>query len=136
MFQGELVVQEARNGHGEWTLTSPLTYQGKYDEWVVPSGFSTDFASVPRFLWWLFPPYGRHTKAAVVHDYLYAERPLALYASRGKRGVPGYHTITRVDADGLFRRMMRELGVPAWRRWAMYLGVRLGGWVVWRRRRA
>ena len=35
---------------------------------VVP--FRTDLASVPRFLSWLFPRYGKYTKAAVIHDYL------------------------------------------------------------------
>lgn len=36
----------------------------------VPDGFVTDGASVPRALWWLFPPTGRYFLAAVVHDYL------------------------------------------------------------------
>ncbi len=37
---------------------------------VVPSGFCTDLASVPWFFWWLVASYGRHTRAALVHDTL------------------------------------------------------------------
>lgn len=36
----------------------------------VPVGFSTDLASVPRLLWSIFPPLGKYSKAAVIHDYL------------------------------------------------------------------
>ena len=39
---------------------------------TVPIHFKTDFASTPRFLWAFFPPYGKYTEAAVLHDYLYA----------------------------------------------------------------
>lgn len=38
---------------------------------VVPAGFVTDFASVPRWLWSIFPPHGRYSPAAVFHDWLY-----------------------------------------------------------------
>ena len=38
----------------------------------VPKGFVTDFASVPRIFWWLFPRTGLHSRAAIVHDYMYA----------------------------------------------------------------
>ncbi|WP_414689961.1 DUF1353 domain-containing protein [Nocardioides sp.] len=30
------------------------------------------------------------------------------------------------DADGIFRRVLRKLGVGPVRRWVMYLGVRIG----------
>jgi hypothetical protein len=34
--------------------------------------------------------------------------------------------ISRIDADGIFRQAMRELGVPFLRRWIMWAAVRLG----------
>lgn len=37
---------------------------------TVPKGYRTDFASVPRFFWRLYPPVGRYCQAAVLHDYL------------------------------------------------------------------
>lgn len=82
----------------------------------VPAGFETDFASVPRWLWWLMPPLGRYSRAALVHDYLYQH----------------HDAMSRFLADALFRELMFHLGVPAWKRLAMYWGVRLFGWLYWR----
>ncbi|ADJ61757.1 DUF1353 domain-containing protein [Herbaspirillum seropedicae] len=76
----------------------------------VPAGTITDLASVPRCLWAVFPPHGRYAKAAIVHDYLYES------AIGSKR-----------EADRIFLEAMVVLGVPGWRRWVMYLAVRLFG---------
>lgn len=73
----------------------------------VPEGFVTDFASVPRIFWPIFPPAGRYCEAAVIHDYLCASG-----------------TCSRFLADSLFRECMCQLGVPLWKRWLMYYGVR------------
>ncbi len=91
-----------------WLLLHALHYQGKVDSFVVPAGFRTDFASVPHALTWLVPRTGKHNRAAVLHDYLTRNPQL----------------VTRKDADGIFRRVLRELGVPPFRRWLMYYGVR------------
>jgi hypothetical protein len=83
----------------------------------VPAGFVTDFASVPGLFTWLVPRYGRFTKAAILHDFLCDE------AKEGR--------FIRSQADGIFRRVMRELGVGFIRRWVMWAAVRLGsGWGV------
>lgn len=51
-------------------LTSPLIYSGNGFNIIVPSGFYTDFASVPRSpLTYKF--FGKFNQEAVVHDYLY-----------------------------------------------------------------
>lgn len=53
-------------------LTQDLEYEtsdGKI--FIVPKGFQTDFASIPRILWWLIAPIGKHTLPSVLHDYLY-----------------------------------------------------------------
>ncbi len=93
-----------------WRLIEPLVYEGTYQEFVVPESFVTDFASVPRLFIWLVPPYGLYTKAAVLHDYLLQSR-----------------IVSRSDADGIFRRAMRELGVSFLRRWMMWAAVRIQG---------
>lgn len=93
-----------------WLLLAPLTYQGKYETFVIPAGFRTDFASVPHALTWLVPRTGIFNRAAVLHDHLCRHpRPVSLK-----------------DADGIFRRVLRELGVGPVRRWIMYAGVRIG----------
>jgi hypothetical protein len=95
----------------QWELVAPLDYEGQQDSYAVPVGQTTDFASVPRIFAWFIPPYGRYTKAAILHDYLWR-----VLAAEGK--------MEWIDADGLLRRAMRELGVPFLQRWIMWAAVR------------
>ena len=64
-----------------WRLVEPFIYYTDVPPYrtaiAVPAGTITDLASVPRILWVIFPPNGRYAKAAIVHDYLYAQ---ALYS--------------------------------------------------------
>lgn len=41
---------------------------------LIPKGYVWDLASVPRFLWWLFPPDSDSELAFLIHDYLYENR--------------------------------------------------------------
>jgi hypothetical protein len=104
-----------------WALVDELVYQGSWERFVVPAGFRTDFASVPRVVTWLVPRFGAYTLAAILHDWL---------CSEGIRS----GTVTSRDADGIFRRVMRESGVPVLRRWLMWAGVRWGALTDERRR--
>lgn len=116
-FTGDVVVRELSDADGSrWQLQEPLAYAGKRETFVVPAGFTTDFASVPQALTWLVPRYGRYTKAAILHDYLWG---------RCRTGQFDW-----ADADGLLRRSMRELDVPFLRRWLMWGAVRLAAIVT------
>ena len=84
----------------------------------VPRGFITDFASVPRLFWNVIPPYGKHGKAAVVHDYLY-----------GTNGLYGRYSRARCDA--IFLEAMAVLGVGVIRRQIMFRAVRAFGFTAW-----
>ncbi|KKM14540.1 hypothetical protein LCGC14_1705090 [marine sediment metagenome] len=84
----------------------------------VFKGFQTDFASVPRIFWWLFPPDGLYTQAAVLHDFLYLKQ---IY--------------TRKRSDYIFYEAMGVLGVPKWKRWTMWASVRSVAWLCWNKRR-
>lgn len=106
-FTSSLVVEEIDGKF--WKVREPLTYQGADEEFEVPPGFRTDFASVPRPLIWLIPRYGVYTRAAILHDYL----------RRMDR-------VGAADADGIFRRTLRECDVSRPRRWMMWAAVRLG----------
>lgn len=108
-FHSELFIKEA--GDNDWQLTAPLRYSASRQSFEIPAEATTDFASVPVLFQWLIPRSGRYTKAAVLHDFLW--RTPGIGVSRG-------------DADGIFRRCMRELKVPFLRRWLMWAGVRLG----------
>jgi hypothetical protein len=105
-----------------WALVDPLAYQGNWERFVVPAGFRTDFATVPRPVVWLVPRFGSYTLAAILHDWLCTE---------GIRS----GAVTSREADGLFRRVMRESGVPVLRRWLMWCGVRWGALATEQRRR-
>jgi hypothetical protein len=83
---------------------------------TVPAGFPTDQASVPPIFWPIFPPAGKWSRASVIHDYL------CTLSRLGK--------CSRFLADAIFREGMHRLGVPAWRRVAMYYGCRFWG-VFW-----
>jgi hypothetical protein len=109
-----------------WSLVDDLVYRGRWQRFVVPAGFRTDFATVPRVVTWLVPRFGAYTLAAILHDWLCTE---------GIRS----GAVTSREADGIFRRVMRESGVPVLRRWLMWTGVRWGaltdplrrpGWLI------
>ncbi|GEM_PF-1995037 len=74
-------------------------------KWIVPASDVTDLASVPQFLTWLVPRYGRHTLAALLHDHL-QDQPISSAA-----------------ADLVFLRAMGDTGVPLVRRWVMWAAV-------------
>jgi len=97
-----------------WMLMKGFTYTGKDKDrpFTVPDGQTTDFASVPRVFIWFIPRYGRYTLPAILHDHLWRSE------------VP--KNIDRIDADGLLRRAMRELGVPFLKRWVIWSAVRWG----------
>lgn len=85
---------------------------------VVPAGFESDGASVPRFLWDSVTPAvdPRSIRAAIVHDYLYRNTP------------KGW---TRKMADDLFYDLLREDGLGWWASQNAYWGVRLFGASSW-----
>jgi len=96
----------------DWELVAPLAYQGQVDHWVIPSGYRTDFASVPWFVQWFVPRTGVWTLAAVLHDWLITD------------GIPA-GLVTSRQTDGVFRRVLREEGVGPVRRWSMWAAVRV-----------
>lgn len=106
-------------GDTSFVLEDDLCYEGSEDGWTVPAGFETDFATVPRIIQWLIPTYGKYTLAAILHDYFCVE--LSRAHRQGREPF-----ITSSNTDGVFRRTMRELGVPFAQRWLIWTGVRWG----------
>lgn len=101
-----------------WVVEIPFRYYIGPDESSfidVPDGTLTDFASVPRILWPIVSPDGKHTQAAVLHDYLYKS-----------------HIKSRKEADEIFLEAMAVLGVPAVLRQIMFWSVRLFGLKAWK----
>ena len=123
-FSADAIVLVKEIDDKNWEVKSPFTYTGERETFPIDIGATTDFASVPRIFVWFLPRYGRYTLAAIVHDYLWRYR-----ASTG--------AMSYIDADGTFRRAMRELGVSFLKRWIMWAAVRWGalikpgGWRGW-----
>lgn len=104
----------------DYVLAEDFYFPAAVEEWdvvvhVMP-GFRTDGASIPRPLWPLFgSPYDPDVVAAAIgHDAMY----------RGR-------IVPRRDADAAFRALMAESGVPLRRRLALWIGVRLFGWITY-----
>src|SRR5688572_12742778 len=89
-FRSDLIVK-VYNGGGEYELVQPLVYHSELaGTIVVPAGFHTDFASIPKFLPITKAFLGeRGRKAAVIHDYLY------------RNGIG-----TREQADAIFKEAL------------------------------
>lgn len=112
-----------------WKVDAPFRYdvgaENSGESIIVPAGTSTDFASIPRLFWRILPPTGQYGKAAVVHDYLYQNCGL-IEESAGHIRI-----YTRDRCDQIFLEAMTVLGVPKWKRQAMYWAVRSAGFVAW-----
>ncbi len=100
-------------------LTAPISWtpnsgQEAYGAVTVPTGFVTDFASIPRIFWSALRPDGEYAYAAVVHDYLYWTQ-----------------TRSRDEADHILKMAMEDFKVGALTVGAIYGAVRVGGQVAW-----
>jgi len=82
--------------------------------WFLPSWVGIIFMVV-ILLALLITPFGKHTKGAVLHDFIYQT-----------------HIKTRKEADEIFKEAMMVAGTPGWKAQLMYLGVRAFGFLSWK----
>lgn len=108
------------------------------ENWIiVKDGFRWDGASVPKIFWnWGFKTDGKHRAAALIHDFIYVNKgklPQGSMISKYKNQTAQnqYGSFSRVDADRLFGRMMKEAGVSKLRRNLMWFAVSSFGWIYW-----
>lgn len=110
----------------EWVLLENWTVEYNGVTYVVPEGFVTDGATIPKFLW---PIFGTPTDiprlyVALLHDYLYTIGPKQDPNPRGQ---------LRQQADQLYLDFNIQLGEPKTRTKIEYRFIRwFGGkhWVV------
>lgn len=112
----KLISGSAASGRGLWELTAPLIYNSDLTNEVieVPVGFQTDFCSVPRVPIAFLLLGDTASEAACVHDWLYSIESNAL-------------NIDRATSDAILREAAYATGVPLWRCYALYWGVRMFG---------
>lgn len=103
-----------------WVLMRDFGYEvgslGSGDCIDVPVGFMTDFATVPWFVQWWIPKWGKYGNAAIIHDWLYWDQ----HRSRQK-------------SDDILLQAMGVMEVDVIRKYAIYLAVRLFGGLAWMR---
>lgn len=100
-----------------WILMEDMEYEiGESGvKIVVPAGFVTDLASIPKPLWSIgLTVNGRYGRAAIIHDFLYWTQ-----------------LCSRPQADRLLVIAMKESDVKKFDEKAIYLGVKAGGQASW-----
>ena len=102
----------------KWEVTRAFDYhvgkEGSGEVVSIPKGFITDFASSPRITWIFFPPDGKYTQAAVLHDYLIKTKQYS-----------------RTKTNKIFLEAMEVLGVPLWKRLMMYWSCQVWTYIFW-----
>lgn len=119
MFRTPLRLEAIADRPRYFRLLDELEWrEGEGRSIVVPIGFETDLASIPRAIQILpsFGQTGRSMPCGVVHDFEYARQRL-----------------TRAQADELLRRMLLAVGVNRAAARMYFLGVRSFGWLPWNR---
>lgn len=104
-------------GVRRFDLLEDFTVQVDDVLYVVPAGYRTDKASIPKWLHWLFPPgYAPALCASILHDYCYSHL---------------YRTMTKAHADDMFRAVMLSQGASTTVACLFYRAVSTfgkGGW--------
>lgn len=99
-------------------LLKEYRFTHNYKKYKIPAGFVSDGASIPRIFWRLLDPpiTARTFTAQLKHDFAYQ----TAYC-------------TKKEADTLFLKDMLNAGYPRWKAYCDYVGVRVFGWIPWRR---
>jgi len=106
---------ESIRGTDNRKLITPLVWMHpvSFQVIVVPIGFITNYASIPKIVRGFVDNDSGHIRdAAVIHDYLYS-----------------CPDASRRDADDILRLAMRDLGASWLKRNVVWLSVRALGWM-------
>jgi len=109
-------------GPQEYLVTAPLIYRSELlgEDITVPAGFKTDGESDPRWVPLLHSLFGDAGDCPwVVHDWLYY---IGTYGRKVSDEV-GLEAVKTIP------------GIPAWREYGIYYGLRIGGFVAWNEHR-
>jgi hypothetical protein len=102
-----------------WALLKPISWRpnkpdSKISSVDVPTGFVTDFASIPRAFYSLLRPDGEYTYPAVLHDYLYWTQQRS-----------------REESDNVFQLAMMDFQIGVVTVQTIYKAVRVFGQSAW-----
>lgn len=104
-----------------WEISVPIHIKLIYNnkDIIIEPGFDTDGSSSPRWLWSFLPPFGDFLFAAIVHDYLYVERPFGITQEEADKEMYNWSQIIN---DNRFDNKFR------------YWWVRMLGWLAWEKK--
>jgi hypothetical protein len=98
-----------------WEIVKPFRYvDSEFGIITVPSGFRTDYASIPKLFWSIVGSPSNYAPASAVHDYLYRGRILK-----------------RKQADEVFFRAMIDSDISHETAYLFYVAVRSFGWITY-----
>lgn len=101
-----------------------ITFRGQTFQILIPKGFKTNFASVPKKFRNVISNVGKYNKDYLVHDWLYNKYvDVKLF---GK-------SFTKSDADVLLREMLKFDGMGLVDRNLVYYSVKWFGKEYWKR---
>jgi len=107
-----------------WWKKSNWKLHKKYEtangHYVIPKGFVSDGASIPRALLRVFSPTGRYFGAAILHDYLLKNPPIQVKANSSSHWQL---------ANNEFKAELEALSIQKWRIAILVSGVRAWGWI-------
>lgn len=148
-FTDDVILKVERES-GRYEVYQEFEYYqetNKESKIVVPKGFKTDLASIPRIFWAILPKNGKYQKAAILHDYLCVVHRLSQELKEGihkgdkvEEGISlpdgkeymvwgknenKFIPLTRYITDRIFLESMLVTDVPKWQAKILYWSVRL-----------
>ena len=118
---------------------------------IVPAGFETDLASIPRFLWPIFSPMGDFRMASILHDFgyqygyllsptisqVYNRQSIKFRKEHKEFGLytPVFVGKDRKFFDELFRYVTIKATGAKVKANVAYFGLRMFGWIAWNKYR-
>jgi hypothetical protein len=116
--------------------------EGDYSCFVIPDDEFTDGASwspLTTLLLWMDKRDSKVYWGAIGHDYLYRSKKITFYHFDKENRIKGDKIAiiepTQKEADIFIREKAKTLGSGLYRRWMIYLGLRIGGFKAWNRYR-
>ena len=113
-------------GVRHWELAEDFNYTLNDKDYVIPSGFKFDGASIPKFLHPFFSPVGVLLMGGLVHDYAYKYETLLMKNKKDTLGV-----ISQKRADEIFRDININVNGFYLMNYLAYWSLRVGGFVAW-----
>lgn len=115
-------------GFAQW-----FTIKGRTFRIDIEEGYITDLASIPRFLWSLYPPDGLYRAAAIIHDLLFQicgprgeDRPIELWEiQEDGSAVKVKLKLTKKECNIVFKQIMKDWDVGWWTRGTFYNAVQV-----------